>query len=305
MLARAAAGSPPPADGSVTVVPRAAGGAVAAVLGFTAHHVVAADVDPRWVRSVLPAGSLSAPMSARFLAALADRVGAEPGAYDVVLVAAAGPSRSAPRVLTAAPSRAADGQPSARTAEVGPRAAPLELRPVAGEDHARLRRAERYRSDVRAYGVEGGLLVLGRGLAGRWEVSLEVDPAYRGRGLGRRLIAAAPPWSRPAHRSGRRSRRPTSPRCAPSSPPATPRSAPRCCSPEARYARRFQGRAQRGEVSRRGRRRGRGRRRRSARSRRRRRRGGRSPGRRRATGGSARAAGRQPRPPAGRRPGHW
>ncbi len=180
MLARVAAGSPPPADGSVTVVPRAAGGAVAAVLGYTAHHVVAADVDPGWVRSVLPAGSLSAPMSARFLAALADRVGAEPGAYDVVLVA--------PRASRAA------GVPAPAAAEVTgapAAAAPLELRPVAGEDHARLRRAERYRSDVRAYGVEGGLLVVGRGLAGRWEVSLEVDPAYRGRGLGRRLIAAA------------------------------------------------------------------------------------------------------------------
>ena len=53
-------------------------------------------------------------------------------------------------------------------------------------------RAERYRVDVRAYQVPGGLLVLGRGLAGRWEVAVEVDPAYRGRGLGRRLAAAAP-----------------------------------------------------------------------------------------------------------------
>ena len=206
VLARAAAGSPPPADGSVTVVPRAAGGAVAAVLGFTAHHVVAASVDPRWVRSVLPPGSLSAPMSARFLAALADRVGAEPGAYDVVLLA---PSPDAPG---AAPAPAAalslNRRPAARRDNEGlgqaerhrtaaevtgapAEAAPLELRPVTGEDHARLRRAERYRSDVRAYGVEGGLLVLGRGLAGRWEVSLEVDPAHRGRGLGRRLIAAA------------------------------------------------------------------------------------------------------------------
>lgn len=144
------------------MLPRAAGGAGAAVLGFTAHHVVAADADPGWVRSVLPAGSLSAPLSARFLAALADRVGAEPGALDAVLLAPA------------------TGVPVP------------ELRPVGGFEHPRLSRAERYRVDVRAYAVEGGLLVLGRGLAGRWEVSLEVDPAYRGRGLGRRLLAAAP-----------------------------------------------------------------------------------------------------------------
>jgi GNAT superfamily N-acetyltransferase len=155
-----AAGRPPPPDWSVQVVPRAAGGAVAAVLGFTAHHVVAADVDPDWVRSTLPAGSLTAPLSARFLAALADRVGAEPGALDAVLLA--------------------------------PAAVPLPaLRPVGGVDHPRLARAERYRVDVRAYALPGGLLVLGRGLAGRWEVAVEIDPAHRGRGLGRRLAAAA------------------------------------------------------------------------------------------------------------------
>jgi GNAT superfamily N-acetyltransferase len=149
----------------VTVLPRAAGGAAAAVLGFTAHHVVAADVDPGWVGSVLPPGSLSAPLAARFLTALADRVGAEPGAPDALLVAGVG----------------------------GPAggAAPVPLRPVRSE-HPRVARARHYRVDVRAYAVEGGLLVVGRGLAGRWEVAVEVDPAYRGRGLGRRLAAAAP-----------------------------------------------------------------------------------------------------------------
>ena len=162
MLAAAAAGRMPAPDGGVTVLPRAAGGAVAGVVGFTAHHVVAADVDPDWVRSVLPPGSLSAPMSARFLAALADRVGAEPGAYDTVLVA---PSRAVPLP---------------------------GLEPVGGADSARLRRAERYRVDVRAWTVRRRDPRLGRGLAGRWEVSLEVDPPYRGRGLGRALVSAAP-----------------------------------------------------------------------------------------------------------------
>jgi GNAT superfamily N-acetyltransferase len=162
VLAAAAAGRMPAPDGAVTVLPRAAGGAVAGVIGFTAHHVVAADVDPDWVRSVLPPGSLSAPMSARFLAALADRVGAEPGAYDAVLVA---PSRAVPLP---------------------------GLERVAAADSARLRRAERYRVGVRAWTVPGAILVLGRGLAGRWEVSLEVDPPHRGRALGRALVAAAP-----------------------------------------------------------------------------------------------------------------
>lgn len=161
MLGAAAAGEPPPPDGSVTVLPRAAGGAKGGVIGFTAHNVVAADVDPDWVHSVLPPGSLSAPMSARFLAALADRIGAEPGAYDVALVA--------PEPPVPLPGLAA----------------------VDGVESPRLRRAERYRVDVRAWTVEGAILIVGRGLAGRWEVSLEVDPAYRGRGIGRALIAAA------------------------------------------------------------------------------------------------------------------
>jgi GNAT superfamily N-acetyltransferase len=162
ILADAAAGRPPAPDGGVTVLPQAAGGAKAGVVGFTAHHVVAADVEPDWVRAVLPPGSLSAPMSARFLAALADRVGAEPGAYDTVLV---GP----------------------------PDPVPLPgLIAVSGADSERLRRAERYRVDVRAWTVAGAILVVGRGLAGRWEVSLEVEPANRGRGLGRILVAAAP-----------------------------------------------------------------------------------------------------------------
>lgn len=34
-------------------------------------------------------------------------------------------------------------------------------------------------------------MALGRGLAGRMEISLEVDPAHRGQGLGRRAIASA------------------------------------------------------------------------------------------------------------------
>jgi GNAT superfamily N-acetyltransferase len=213
MLAEAAAGRPPAADGAVDVLPRAAGGAVAAVIGFTAHHVVAADVDPGWVRAVLPPGSLSAPMSARFVGALADRVGAEPGAYDTVLVAppgrpvptGPGRHRPAPGAVPAAAGAGPGAVPAAGGG--GPGAVPaagrapgagvlvgpaVALREVAGAESARVRRAERFRTGVRAWAVEGAVLVVGRGLAGRWEVALEVEPAYRGRGLGRALAAAAP-----------------------------------------------------------------------------------------------------------------
>jgi GNAT superfamily N-acetyltransferase len=164
LLHDAARGAPPAADGVVEVWPGPAG-AVDAVLAFTAHHVVAAGVDPDLVAARLPDGDLGAPMSPGFLGWLGERLGSRPGSLDVVLAAEG---------LGGAP--------------------PLELR--AGVDparHPRVARAVRYRSDLRAWSdPEGaGVVMLGRGLAGRLEVSFEVDPARRNRGLGRRLVVAA------------------------------------------------------------------------------------------------------------------
>ncbi|HEU5324809.1 MAG TPA: GNAT family N-acetyltransferase [Candidatus Limnocylindria bacterium] len=162
LLERAARGHPPPADGSVAVLPSPPGHADA-VVAFTAHHVVAAAVDPEAVRQRLGGADLGAPMGASFLAWLGEQLRAEPGSLDVVLVAAG------------------RGSPS------------VELRSVSAADHARVARAERYRSEVRAWtdAEERGVVTLGRGLAGRLEVSVELDPSARGRGIGRRMIAAA------------------------------------------------------------------------------------------------------------------
>jgi len=52
-------------------------------------------------------------------------------------------------------------------------------------------RAVRYRDDVLAWQAGGGVLLLGRGVAGRWEVAIEVDRDRRGQGMGRDLAAAA------------------------------------------------------------------------------------------------------------------
>jgi len=49
----------------------------------------------------------------------------------------------------------------------------------------------RYRDDVRARSTEGGVVLVGCGGAARWEVAIEVDPGYRGHGLGRALASAA------------------------------------------------------------------------------------------------------------------
>jgi GNAT superfamily N-acetyltransferase len=164
LLQDAACGSPPPADGVVEVWP-ALPGPVDAVLAFTAHHVVAAGVGPDLVTARLPEGDLGAPMSPGFLGWLGERLGSLPGSLDVVLAA-----------------EGLAGDP------------PLALRPVGDPGrHPRAARAARYRGDLQTWSADGGagVLVLGRGLAGRREVSFEVDPARRDRGLGRLLVAAA------------------------------------------------------------------------------------------------------------------
>jgi GNAT superfamily N-acetyltransferase len=131
------------------------------VVGGTAWHVVAADVDPAWVATEVAHDPIAAPLNARFLSALADSIGHEPGTLDNVLVAPPG-------------------------------ASDLELVP-AEVDHARVARARLHRSDVRIRTTPdgAGLLTLGRGVAGRWEVSVEVVPACRGRGVGTALARAA------------------------------------------------------------------------------------------------------------------
>ncbi|MEU8377976.1 hypothetical protein [Streptosporangium sp. NPDC048865] len=40
---------------------------------------------------------------------------------------------------------------------------------------------------VRMWRSDGGVVLLGRGVAGRWEIAIEVEDVYRGQGLGRRL----------------------------------------------------------------------------------------------------------------------
>ena len=156
-------GKMPPPDGQVEVYPGVTGKA-AAVVAFPAHFYVLAPVDPQWVRAQLPPGDYSAPLGARFLVALADRLGAHIGANDAVLAARA------------------HGQ-----------GAGLDLREIPGDAHPRVRRARHYRDEVRVWQTsdDEGRLVMGRGVAGRLEVAYEVEPAARGRGLGRALAAAA------------------------------------------------------------------------------------------------------------------
>jgi hypothetical protein len=162
LLGGAARGVYPAPDGRVEVVPSPRGPADA-VVAFTAHTVVAADVDPAAVAAQLPPQSLSAPLQPAFLTWLGEQLRSEAGNVDVLLVGG-----------------------RARTTEI-------ELIEVGDADHPRLRRAFRYRSELRVYEPMGGgaLVMVGRGLAGRYEVAIEVEPGRRGNGLGRSLALAA------------------------------------------------------------------------------------------------------------------
>jgi len=157
VLAAAADGRFPPADGALEVLPPDPAGWWA-IVAFTGHAYVLADVDPAELRErgADGFGGASKPDVQRFLAG----PDGELGGLDVVLVGAGG------------------------TGPVLPRRDDL--------DHPRVERARQHRRDVEVYADDDGLVLLGRGLVGRRELALELfDPAVRGgAGNGRRLIRA-------------------------------------------------------------------------------------------------------------------
>lgn len=163
-LADAARGRFPPPNGEVTIVPQP-GPRTAGVLSFSAHAVVFTAEDPAWVHTALAeavAEPLAAPLCPGFLTALAGRTGRTIGNVDLLTVAGRLP-----------------GPP------------PLPLVEIADLEHPRVVRALRFRDGVRVWTVPGGVLVLGVGVAGRWEAAVEVAPQATGRGLGRALAISA------------------------------------------------------------------------------------------------------------------
>lgn len=156
LLAEVAEGRYPPADGRVTVM-SPPDRLVSGVLAFTSHHVVVAEVGPDWVRERLRPGDLSAPLNPPFLAALGAQTGRTVSSIDAVMVALA-----------------VAGVPEPE----------LRPRPPGVSQHS-------YRTDVRAWSCAGGAVEVGRGLAGRWEVTVEVDLSARGHGIGRALFSTA------------------------------------------------------------------------------------------------------------------
>lgn len=165
VLSDAAAGRFGPPDGTVEITGQPSA-RDAGVISFTGRAVVFADTDPSWIAAQLPPGDFAAPLSGPFLVGLAGRLGYRRYSMDMLSCAAA----------------AAGPPPGVSLAELGA---------AGGAAHPRIARALRYRDDVRAWQADGGVLLIGRGVAGRWETAVEVDPGSRGRGLGRQLAAAA------------------------------------------------------------------------------------------------------------------
>lgn len=158
-------GRMPVSDGRLEVVGSPPGPADA-VVAFTGCNVIAAGVDPAEILARVDRHDLAAPMEVPFLLWLAERLGSRPTLPDITFVFQ-GRAQPIPDWL----------MPTDRVTT-----------------HPRVQRSLRYRTDVRVYedAERSCLLVIGRGLGGRWEVSLEVGAEHRGRGLGRKLAAIAP-----------------------------------------------------------------------------------------------------------------
>jgi RimJ/RimL family protein N-acetyltransferase len=163
MLDAAARGCYPAPDGKVDVLP-ALSGPADVIVAFTGHFALAAEVSPDAVAARVPPGDFSTPMSSAFLSWVADKIGSRPGTYDVVLCA---PARGG-------------GRPGWLSVETD-------------AAHPRIERARRYRYDVGAWstGDRDAVVVVGKGVCGRWEGAFEVAPGARNRGLGRRVAEAA------------------------------------------------------------------------------------------------------------------
>jgi hypothetical protein len=161
LLDEAAHGRYPPPDGNVLVVPPLPGG-LDALVAFTGTFVLAGALAQEEIDARVPRGDFSVPMSAAFVSWISERLGARAATHDVVFVAIS------------------NGDP------------PDDLVELTELDHPRVQRARRYRRDVRVYQAPdgGGVVILGRGITGRWEIAFEDDGPAQGAGRGRALAAA-------------------------------------------------------------------------------------------------------------------
>ena len=191
LLSDAAAGRYPPADGGWHRLPQWRSG-LSAVLAFTGHAVFA--VDDRVsddTLAALGADGLGGASDPRLVTALAGPTGWI-DSLDLVLVTSGVPGTTR---LVRRPERAA---------------------------HPRVRHATAVRDDVEGWGTATGsdgadaVVTPGTGMGGLAEMSLELPPKLRGRGLGRELIMQTRYGYRPGRRLWPRWRPATPQACVPS-----------------------------------------------------------------------------------------
>jgi hypothetical protein len=156
MLLDAADGRFPPVDGGITVTTPYAPG-MAAVVAFTGHAVISADVtsDEARARQADGYGGAMLPHVLQWIAGSPGTV----GVIDATLVA---------------------------RGKGGP---PLVPETADHDDHPRVRHARLVRRNVRVFADDRGLVTLANGLAGRLELSIEGFD--HGKGAGRTLITDA------------------------------------------------------------------------------------------------------------------
>ena len=153
----------PPRDDQTEILD-APPGKTNAIVAFTSHHVIAGDVDPEMVERKLDPLDPAAPMRAPFVTWYAEQLDVRPGSMRVVLVA--------------------KGTGSGTTT--------LQKRDdLYGHVGVAARLVNR--ENVELYSDQYGqsVLVLGDGLAGRRELSVQVPASQRRAGTGRQLVRSA------------------------------------------------------------------------------------------------------------------
>jgi hypothetical protein len=166
-LTAAARGEFPDADHTVRLAPRPVG-ARAAVVAFTAQHVIASELDPKEVARHLRSGGIQLPTDPRFLSWLCEQAGgSSEDTIDVVLARQG--SEATSDLLMVVPDADALSDPRVAFAAFS-------------------------RTDLHVHRSADDVVVLGRGLASRLEVSIELGASARGAGRAKRCSI----WRSPA-----------------------------------------------------------------------------------------------------------
>lgn len=161
ILEAAARGNFPEPTGEVTLLPAPQRGA--AVVAFTAAHYVMADMPGAAILARLDPTDIAAAMRPPFLAWLAATLDMECGFVDMLM------------------------------ARLGSGGGAEQLHPVDRHQSPRVARAERHREDVTicATADGSGTVIFGTGLAGRLEISIELEEGSRSAGRGTGLLRDA------------------------------------------------------------------------------------------------------------------